>query len=193
MANIINNTQNATATNITETNFPTNGNCKRVRDITNNIPYGSITEAAIKNSVTIQAMSKAIRDERLCNGSLFMLEVDLEKNKDKLCEQAAKANARAAKAEARLSGMEDIIAKAKAYDKLMAEQERARKEEEARLEKERKAEEKRQAKITKLETKIERYGELISRVEKKREKLWAKQMDAIIELEALKNNGKEVK
>ena len=186
MANTIN-TQKAN-----EIKFPTNGNCKAVRDITNDIKYGSVTEAAIANGVSLQAMSAAIRNGNLCNGNRLMFEKDLHSNTDKLCEENAKANARAAKAEAKLSEMEELRAKAKAYDKLMAEQEKARKEEEARLERERKAEEKRQAEITKLENKIERLETLIDRERDKTQKLVDKRNKALAELKALMDNGKEV-
>jgi septal ring factor EnvC (AmiA/AmiB activator) len=174
-----------------EIKFPTNGNCKHVKDLTTGKEYGSITETAIVIKVTAQAVSNAIKNKTLCKGHRFILVKDLHDNIDVLCEESAKANARAAKAEAKLSEMEELRAKAKAYDQLMAEQEAKRKAEEARLEKERKKEEKRQEKITKLEDKIERLETLIDRKRNEEQKLVAKRNKALEELKAL-DNGKEV-
>lgn len=168
-----------------EIQFPTNGNCKKVRDITNNIDYGSVTEAAKKNNVSLPVMSTAIRKGYLCKGSRFMFVEDLHKNTDKLCEENAKANARAAKAEARLSDMADVIAKAKAYDKLMAEQEAKRKAEEARLEKIRKAEERRRTKIAKLEAEVEKRNVAVDKAYDKWQKENAKLIEAERKLEDL--------
>jgi septal ring factor EnvC (AmiA/AmiB activator) len=184
MKNTINNTQKANEIKV-------NGNCKGVKDITNNIDYNSVKEAALANGVRNSTMSVAINRGYLCNGSRFMFQKDLYNNTDKLCAENAKANARAAKAEAKLSEMEELRAKANAYDHLMAEQEAKRKAEEARLEKERKEEEKRQAKVTKLEDKIERLETLIDRKRNEEQKLVAKRNKALEELKAL-DNGKEV-
>lgn len=168
-----------------ENEFPTNGNCKRVRNITNNIDYGSVTEAAKKNDVSISVMSTAINKGYLCKGSRFMFVEELHKNTDKLCEENAKANARAAKAEARLSNMADVLAKAKAYDKLMAEQEAKRKAEEKRLEMERKAKEKHEKAIAKANDKVDRYEAEYARRKAKLKLVEDKLMAAQIELEAL--------
>lgn len=176
-----------------------NGNCKGVKDITNNIDYNSVKEAALANGVRNSTMSVAINRGYLCNGSRFMFQKDLHENTDKLCAENAKANARAAKAEAKLSEMEELRAKANAYDKLMAEQEakrkaeeKARKEEEARLERERKEEEKRQKLIAQKKDKIAQYEAEVERRKAKLAYAEQKLMCAEIELEALMDNGKEV-
>ena len=179
-------------TNTQNTNeIKVNGNCKKVRNITLDILYDGVKYAAKANGVANSTMSVAIREGYLCNGSRFMFEDELHNNTDKLCAENAKANARANRAEAKLSEMEELRANAKAYDKLMAEQEAKRKAEEAQLEKERKAEEKRQAKITKLEDKIERLETLIERERAKTQKLLTKRSKALDELKVLMN-GKEV-
>ena len=168
-----------------ENEFPTNGNCKKVRNITNNTDYGSVTEAAKRNNVSISVMSTAINKGYLCNGYRFMFVEELHKNTDKLCEENAKANERAAKAEARLSDMADVIAKAKAYDKLMAEQEAKRKAEEKRLEMERKAKEEHEKAIAKAKDKAARYEAEFERRKEKLNLCGDKLMAAQIELEAL--------
>lgn len=193
MKNIIN-TQKAN-----ENQFPTNGNCKKVKDLTTGKEYGSITETAIVIEVTAQAVSSAIKNKTLCKGHRLVLVKDLHDNIEVLCEESAKANARAEKAiaravnaEAKLSEMEELRAKAKAYDKLMADQEAKRKAERARIEKERKEEEKRQAKITKLEDKIERLETRIDEERAKTQNLVTKRNKALDELKALMDNRKEV-
>lgn len=189
MANIINNTQKAN-------HIPTNGNCKGVRDITNDIHYDSMTVAAMAKGVRLSSLSYAVKHETPCKGSYFVLESELYKSGDKLCAEnakanrrAAKANARANKAEARVAEMESELAE---FRKWKAEQEAIRKAEEERLERERKEEEKRQAKVIKLEDKIERLETLIDRKRNEEQKLVAKRNKALNELKAL-NDGKEVK
>ena len=169
--------------NTNEIKFPTNGNCKKVRDITNNISYGSVTEAAKKNGVSLPVMSVAIRKGYLCKGSHFMFEEDLHKNTDVLCAENAKANARAVKAEARVTKMEAEMAefhqwKVEQEAKRKAE-EKARREEEARLAKIRKEEEKRKAKIAKLEAEIERRSKRTDNLYDK----WQKENELLIQAE----------
>lgn len=169
-----------------------NGNLKKVRNITLNILYDGVKYAAKANGVANSTMSVAIKRGYVCNGSIFMFEDELHKNKDKLCEENAKANARANRAEAKLSEMEELRAKANAYDKLMAEQEAKRKAEEERLEKERKEEEKRQKMIAQKKDKIAQYEAEVERRKAKLAYMEQKLMCAEIELEALMDNGKEV-
>ena len=176
--------------------IPTNGNRKSVRDITNNIRYGSFTEAAMAKGVAIASVSYAVNKGKMCKGCRLVLESELYKNSDLLCEEIAKANAREAKAneraKAKLAKMHELEAKAAAYDRLMAEQEAARKAEEERLETERKAEEKRQAKIAKLTGKISRLNRLLDRTEAKMNKMYNERTKFEMELEELLDNGKEV-
>ena len=133
-----------------ETNFPTNGNCKRVKDLTTGKEYGSITETAITLGVTGQAVSTAIKKETLCKGHRLVLVKDLHDSIEVICEESAKANARANRAEAKLSEIETEMAE---FRKWKAEQEAKRKAEE----KMRKEEEKRQALISKAKEKIAKY------------------------------------
>ena len=185
-----------------ENNFPTNGNCKKVKDLTTGKEYGSITETAITIGVTQGAVSYAIKNGGWCKGHHIMLLTDLHDNIEVICEESAKANARAAKETARANKAEAKVAELESemaeYRKWKVEQEakrkaeeKARKEEEERLERERKEEEKRQAKITKLEDKIERLETLIDRKDDERRKLVDKRNKALNELKAL-NDGKEV-
>ena len=180
-----------------------NGNCKGVKDITNNIDYNSVKEAAKANNVANSTMSVAIREGYLCNGNRFKFQKDLHKCGDELCAENAKANVRAAKekaradkAEAKLSEMETEMAE---YRKWKAEQEakrkaeeKARKEEEARLERERKEEEKRQKLIAKAQEKVSRWEKKLRSHNALGKDLEQKLMCAEIELEALMDNGKEV-
>lgn len=162
-----------------------NGNCKGVKDITNNIDYGSVKEAAKANGVAASTMSVAINRGYLCNGNRFKFKKDLHECGDELCAENAKANARAVRAEAKLSEMETEMAE---YRKWKAEQETKRKAEEYA----RKEEEKRQKMIAQKKDKIAQYE---AEVERRKAKLvYAEQklMCAEIELEALMNDGKEV-
>lgn len=159
-------------------NIPTNGNCKAVRDITNNIKYGSVTEAARANGVTIPTMSQAINNKHLCNGKSFRFEKDLHENTDELCAENAKANARAVRAEARVAEMESEMAE---FRKWQAEQERIRKQQEA----ERKAKEELEKAIAKMNEKVTMYQAEVERRKAKLNVAEQKLMCAEIELEAL--------
>lgn len=178
MKNITNNTQKANE-------IKANGNCKGVKDITNNIDYSSVKEAAKANGVATSTMSVAINRGYLCNGNRFKFQKDLHKCGDELCAENAKANARADKAEAKLSEMETEMAE---FRKWKAEQEAKRKAEE----KARKEEEKRQERIAKLTKRIEWIGTLIEKTEEKRNELHNERTKFEIELEALIDDGKEV-
>ena len=120
MANM-NNTQK-----VNEIKF--NGNCKGVRDITNDIHYESLTVAAVAKGVKISSVSYAAKHGTPCKGSYFVLESELYKSGDKLCAENAKANrradkatARAIKAEAKVAAMETEMAE---YRKWKVEQEK---------------------------------------------------------------------
>jgi hypothetical protein len=179
-----------------EINFPTNGNCKKVKDLTTGKEYGSITETAIVIEVTAQAVSNAIKNKTLCKGHRFILVKDLHDNIEVLCEESAKANARAdkaivraTKAEAKLSEMEAEMAefrKWKAYQEAKRRaEEKARKEEEARLERERKEEEKRQKLIEKAQANVDRWEKKLRSHNALGKDLEQKLMKAEMELEAL--------
>lgn len=155
-----------------------NGNCKGVKDITNNIDYKSVTAAAIANGVKCSTMSVAIREGYLCNGSRFKFQKDLHECGDELCAENAKANARAVRAEAKVAEMEAEMAE---YRLWKAEQEAKRKAEEAA----RKEEEKRQEKIAKLTKKIECYDRLIDKAEAQKNRLYNERVELEVELEAL--------
>jgi hypothetical protein len=182
MKNTINNTQKANEIKV-------NGNCKGVRDITNDIHYDSVKDAAKANGVANSTMSVAINRGYVCNGNQFVFEKDLHKSGDKLCAENAKANARADKAEAKLSEMETEMAE---FRQWKAEQEAKRKAEEERLERERKEEEKRQKLIAQKKEKIAQYEAEVERRKAKLAYMEQKLMCAEIELEALMDNGKEV-
>lgn len=189
--------------------IPTNGNCKKVRDITNNIRYGSFTEVAMKKGVTIASVSLAVKNGTLCKGCRLVLESELHKNPDLLCDQLAKANAREAKAYEKLSKMHELESEMAEFRKWKAEQEAARKAEEARLEKERKEKERVKKLVDTARSKVAKCGE---RVDKHKANIDAEElklmqaeqdlMQAEIELEALLDqfgldcidfeNGKEV-
>lgn len=135
------------------TNIPTNGNCKAVRDITNNIKYGSMTEVAMKMGVNIASVSYAVGHKGLCKGCRLVLESELYKNSDLLCEEIAKANAREAKANDRTNKVKAKLAAAHELESEIAEFRRWKAEQEAK----RKAEEERQRKIAKAKEKVEKY------------------------------------
>lgn len=158
--------------------IPCNGNCKKLRDITNNIKYGSMTEAAKANGVSIQAVSTAVANGTPCNGVLLVLESELHKNTDKLCEQAAKANAREAKANERLALQEAELAEFRLW--------KAEREAEAKRQEElRKAKEKHEAKIAKAKEKTDRLALKLANYTAKVNSVAAELMAAEIELEEL--------
>lgn len=170
MTNTIN-TQKANETKI-------NGNCKGVRDITNNVHYDSMTIAAAAKGVRLSSLSYAVKYETPCKGSHFVLESELYKRGDKLCEENAKANVRAAKAneradkaEAKLSEMEAELAE---YRKWKAEQEAKRE-----------AEEKHKMDIEKAKEKVARRTEICERIAAQLTNAEKRKMEAEIELEAL--------
>lgn len=178
MTNIINNT-----------NFPTNGNCKRVRDITTGKKYGSITEAAIVIGVSSQAVSNSVKKNGWCKGHKLILEKDLHDSIDVLCEENAKANRRATKemeradkAEAKIAEMESEMTE---FRKWKAEQEAKRLAEERRLEAERLAKEKWLEKKAKAEAKLARRTEICEHLAAKLANAEKRKMQAEIELEAL--------
>ena len=168
-----------TNTNITiEANFPTNGNCKRVKDLTTGKEYGSITETAITLKVTGQAVSSAIRNNSYCKGHKLMLVKDLHDNIEALCEENAKANKRADKYEAKLKSMEEEMAEYRLW--------KAEREAEAkRIEAERKAKEDHEKAIAKAKAKIEMYTAECERREAKLQLAVGKLMAAEMELKAL--------
>jgi DNA repair exonuclease SbcCD ATPase subunit len=165
------NTQKANANHI-------NGNCKGVRCLTDGKFYPGMKFAAKEANVSSSSMSYAIKHKTLCKGKRYAWESETEENVMEMGRQ--------------LSEMEMLRAKANAYDMLMLEQKAKEEAEAKRLEAERKAEEKRQAEITKLEDKIERLETLIDRKTDERQKLVDKRNEALAELKALMDNGKEV-
>ena len=175
----MNNTQNTN-----EINFPTSGHCKKVKDIINNIDYGSVTEAAFRNNVKPSTMSVAIERGYRCNGSFFMFEKDLHKNPDKLCAETAREKVRADRAEAKLKALDEEMAE---YRKWKAEKEA----EERRLEAEHKAKEEHKKAIAKAKEKVAKYEAMRERKAEQLKSIDDKLMAAEIELEALLD-GKEV-
>lgn len=166
------------ANDIKANHIPCNGNCKKIRDITNNIKYGSMTEAAKANNVTLSAISLAVRDGTPCNGALFVLESELHKHSDKLCEQTAKANARAAKANERLALQESEMAEFRLW--------KAEREAEAKRQEELcKAKEKRERKIAELKAKVNHQQEVVDNANARAATETNKLMALEMELEAL--------
>lgn len=170
----------------------TNGNTKSVVRIDPPAFFTSVTDAAKDAEVHVSVMSNHVRGMyKTCKGKVYMF-ADDPRVISVMAQQLSKKDKEIAYMEHKQSELDELKAKADAYDKLMAEQEAARKAEERRLERERKAEEKRQKKMKRLNDKIEHYGEQISKIDKKRENLYSEMIKAIDELESLKNNGKEV-
>jgi predicted RNase H-like nuclease (RuvC/YqgF family) len=185
--------------NINMTRIPTNGNCKKVRDITNNISYGSMTETAIAKGVSPQAVSMAVHKGTLCNGCILVLESELHKSTDRLCDQIAKANVRAAKANERATKAEEKLSnyhitksEMEEFRKWKAEQKAKAEAEAKRLEAERKAEEADRKRKEELAKKISKAKDKVARCEADHERHKAKEqqsanrlMKAQMELEAL--------
>lgn len=184
----------------TETKFPTNRNCKKVKNLTTGEEYGSITETAIVLKTSAQAVSHAIINKHLCKGNKLILLKDLHDSIDEVCDEAAKANRRAVKAHERaerearradklvtkLTSMEEEMAEFRAWK---AEQEEKRKAEEAK----RKEEEKRQTLIAKKREQISKYEDMRKRKMDEVNSIDNKIMQVEMELEVLLDEGKEVK
>lgn len=184
----------------TETKFPTNRNCKKVKNLTTGEEYGSITETAIVLKTSAQAVSHAIINKHLCKGNKLMLLKDLHDNIEEVCDESAKANRRAVKAneraereaaradklEEKLTSMEEEMAE---YRKWKAEQEAQRKAEEAK----RREEEKHQKQLDAAKAKVERWEKKLNAHNALGRDYERKLMQAEMELEALLDEGKEVK
>ena len=167
-------------TNITieVTEIRINGNCKKVKDITNNIDYNSVKDAAKANGVATSTMSVAINREYTCNGNRFIFVDKLHESSETLCSENAKANKRANRAEAQLKAMEEEMAEYRLW--------KAEREAEAkRLEAERKAKEDHEKAIAKAKAKIEMYTAECERREAKLQLAVGKLMAAEMELKAL--------
>ena len=156
----------------------TNGNTKGVVCITNPAFFTSITDAAETAEVHISVMSNHVREvSKTCKGNVYM-KINDPRVVPALAETAAKANARADKAEAEKRAMEAEMAE---FRKWKAEQEAARKAEEERQKQEAKLNDK----LAKLEAERERR---LARLERCDNEIARVKM----ELELLNGNGKEV-
>lgn len=164
MKNTINNTQKANEIKV-------NGNSKEVRCVTNGKFYPSMKHAAMDAGVASSSMSYAIKHKTLCKGKKYRWESDTETNVMEMGRQ--------------LSEMDELRAKAKAYDKLMAEQKAKEEAEAKRLEFERKAKEEHEKAIAKAKANIAKYEAEVERRKAKLNYAEQKLMCAEIELEAL--------
>lgn len=167
----------------------TNGNCKKVYIVELNMVCTSMTDAAEVIGCSLDAVSNVIRGkQKTCRG--FHI-VDLAKAGEAFPQMVAylsevnmpkaKANVKKTKAEVDRKKLAEIRAKAKAYDKLMAEKEAKRKAEE----KAQKRKAKHEAEKTKLQAYIQKHT---LRADKAKETLDAenrKIMKAEQKLEAL--------
>lgn len=160
----MNNTQKANENHI-------NGNSKGVRCVTNGKFYPAMKYAAMEAGVTSSSMSYAIKNKTLCKGKKYRWESDTETNVMEMGRQ--------------LSEMDELRAKAIAYDRLMAEQKAKEEAEAKRLESERKAKEEHQKAIAKAKEKIAQYEAEVERRKAKLAYAEQKLMCAEIELEAL--------
>ena len=148
-----------------------NGNSKEVRCVTNGKFYPSMKHAAMDAGVASSSMSYAIKHKTLCKGKKYRWESDTETNVMEMGRQLAE--------------MEELRAKAKAYDKLMAEQKAKEEAEAKRLAAERKAKEDHEKAIAKAKENIAKYEAEVERRKAKLNYAEKKLMCAEIELEAL--------
>lgn len=127
------------ATTIEAYGVHTNGNCKKVYCIEKKKAYTSMTDAALDLGCSLDAVSNVIRGkQKTCNGYHL---IDLSK--------AGEAFAMIVE---HLPNIDELRAKATAYDKIVAEEEAKRREEE----RQRKEKEKYEAEVAKAKAKIER-------------------------------------
>lgn len=153
------------ATTIEAYGIHTNGNCKKVYCIEKRKAYTSLTDAALDLGCSLDAVSNVIRGKQnTCNGYHI---IDL-----------SKAGEAFSMVVGYLPDIEEIRAKAMAYDKMMAEQEAKRKAEAKRIEEERKAKEKYDAEVAKVVATIERRSKICDRTEQQWKKAIERLMDA---------------
>ena len=137
----------------------TNGNSKATVCLETGTVYTSMTDTAIALECTIDAVSNTIRGkQKTCKGYHLCLLSEIDQHLPMMLEQnntshpKAKANVKKTKAEVDRKELAEIRAKAKAYDKLMAEEEAKRKAEE----KAQKRKAKHEAEKTKLQAYIQK-------------------------------------
>ena len=167
----------------------TNGNCKKVYIVEKDMVCTSMTDAAEVIGCSLDAVSNVIRGkQRTCRDYHI---IDLSKMGEAF-PQLMEYSSHIPTTRAKANGMSrkelaELRAKAKAYDKLMAEKEAERKAEE----KARQRKEKYEAKKVKLMADIERHKSIAEKHYAKGEEATRKQMKAEQKLEALLD--KEVK
>ena len=156
-----------------------NGNCKKVRCITNGNLYCSVSEAAKANGVSVPSMSYAITHKTKSKGNEYRFEHDMYRFIPKIAERLSEVTEENA----------TLKAKAEAWDAYQAELEAQRKAEEKRLEEEAKAKAKhdaavakQEAKVAKLEAKHNRKSEAITKAERALRKAKDEECNAWLEL-----------
>lgn len=149
----------------------TNGNTKSVYIVEKRKAYTSMTDAAAAIGCSIDAISNVIRGkQKTAKGYHVVLLSKVEESFPMIMEQ--------------FSDIDVLRAKANAYDKLMAEQEKARKDEEKRNKKLRDAE----AEVHKLEAKCKRDEAKCTKYQAQLDKNTNKLMKAQEKLRLLKGN-----
>lgn len=160
----------------------TNGSCKPVICIDTGEVFTSATDAAEKIGVHFSTMSATCLGKiKTCKGKRYCYLANVSENLDALT--------------ARIKYLNELEAKAKAWDDLKAKEEAARKAEEERLEAIRKAEEERikaeqerKEKIAKHEAKLERRKAIILRLKEELARAEERAMETERELEELKGD-----
>ena len=146
----------------------TNGNCKSIVCLEKRKVYTSMTDTAIDLGCSLDAVSNVIRGkQKTCKGYHLFLLSEVHEYLPMLFAQN--------------SNFDEYRAKAKAYDKLMAEEEAKRKAEE----KEQKRKVKHEAKKAKLMAEIDKHQSLANKHYAKGEAHTRMQMKAEQKLEAL--------
>lgn len=160
----------------------TNRSCKPVICIDTGEVFTSATDAAKKIGVHFSTMSAACLGKiKTCKGKRYCYLANVSENLDALT--------------TRIKHLNELEAKAKAWDELKAKEEAARKAEEERLaairkaEEERiKAEQERKEKIAKHEAKLERRKAIILRLKEELARAEERAMETERELEELKGD-----
>ena len=149
----------------------TNGSCKPVICIDTGEVFTSATDAAEKIGVHFSTMSATCLGKiKTCKGKRYCYLANVSENLDALT--------------ARIKHLNELEAKAKAWDDLKAKEEAARKAEEERI----KAEQERKEKIAKHEAKLERRKAIILRLKEELARAEERAMETERELEELKGD-----
>lgn len=152
-----------------------NGNCKKVRCITNGNLYGSVTEAAKAAKVAVPSMCYALKHKSKCKGNEYRFEYEMYRFAPKMGERISELTAE----------NEILKAKAEAWDKYLAEKEAEEKRLTRETEARNRAIAKQEAKVDRLEAKWNRRKEALQKALREEQEAYAEYCKEIEKLNEL--------